>query len=315
LIVKLVDFGIAKPIDAHEAARTALTTTGQALGTPYTMAPEQITGKPLDGRTDVYALGIMIFEMLTGKKPFSASSALEVADMHLRTPPPHAHEIAPVSPAIDSVIQRCLAKAPAQRYDNPDEVVTALQIASRRRVTPAIKQSVRARTVQAMGLHYEVRLNVSEEEVGEDVFAEIEDMLAAAHAECSRVGLRIAMTAGNGFLAVAPLPTDGPRALEMRARVIEVAMALSQSPEQSPAPGRLRVNVSLHRAPVVTAFTQGNTEFIGGDLMTVGNWVAQEPTQSAVVVTHAALEGCEDRFSLQPLPGQPAHRRILGPRS
>jgi serine/threonine-protein kinase len=124
---KLVDFGIAKTFD--EA--TQLTSLGGALGTPYYMSPEQIEGRAVDARTDLYALGIILYEMLVGEVPFADQStpAVLVKQLKERPVPPSMKNPA-VPPALEAIALRCLEKDPEQRYQSADEFATALNEAA-----------------------------------------------------------------------------------------------------------------------------------------------------------------------------------------
>jgi serine/threonine-protein kinase len=107
--VQILDFGLAK---MREGA------TGFVVGTPDYMAPEQTLAQAVDARTDVYAVGVMLFEMLTGTKPFRADNAPEVMRMHREQPPPELHARvleANYSAEIEAVVARALAKVPAER--------------------------------------------------------------------------------------------------------------------------------------------------------------------------------------------------------
>ncbi len=106
---KLLDFGIAKLTQPGEA--THKTKTGAAMGTPYYMSPEQCRGLDVDGRTDVYAFGVMAFEVLTGTLPFESASALDLLMMHLNEPVPRASDRHPeLGTAFDAVFARAMAK-------------------------------------------------------------------------------------------------------------------------------------------------------------------------------------------------------------
>src|SRR5262249_30709974 len=108
----LGDFGIAR-----SAELTALTQTGNLLGTPNYMSPEQAIGKNLDGRSDQYSLAVMGYEMLTGSVPFHADTPLLVLNMHVRDmPEPVSRRVAGISPLVDAVFTRALAKDPRERY-------------------------------------------------------------------------------------------------------------------------------------------------------------------------------------------------------
>ena len=116
---KVLDFGIAKSIEEQGDDEPQLTMSGQILGTPAYMSPEQCSGKPLDARTDIYSLGIIAFEMLAGKKPFMAESAIGFLQQHLMTPPPKLSSFLPagqVPPQADAVFARVMAKHADQRY-------------------------------------------------------------------------------------------------------------------------------------------------------------------------------------------------------
>jgi serine/threonine protein kinase len=112
----LIDFGLAK--QAHLDAE--LTGAGEIFGTPYYMSPEQGHGEQLDQRSDIYSLGIIFYEMLTGSKPFEASTAMAVILKHAREPVPRLPEhLAQYQPAIDKMI----AKRPGQRFQSVDELL------------------------------------------------------------------------------------------------------------------------------------------------------------------------------------------------
>src|ERR1044071_5945047 len=121
---KITDFGIAKI--ASGAAN--LTTTGQFLGTPNYMAPEQIKGAPVDGRTDIFSLGICLYECLTRRKPFGGDSLTSISYKIVHEPFPPLHEINPTIPeSFEEVVSHCLAKDPAKRYQRGRELAAALR--------------------------------------------------------------------------------------------------------------------------------------------------------------------------------------------
>ncbi len=121
----LVDFGIAKAVDSDKASN--LTQTGHAVGTPYFMSPEQALGDKLDGRSDLYSFGAMLFEMVTGRKPYDGDSAHEVVSKHVADPIPIPSEVDPTVPDwLSDVIVRLLQKQPDDRYQTAADVVAAL---------------------------------------------------------------------------------------------------------------------------------------------------------------------------------------------
>ena len=114
-IVKLLDFGIAKLL-GNDEARVERTRTGNLLGTPAYISPEQARGQDVDHRTDIYALGALAFELFTGSLPFPAQSAADMIAKHLYEPPPSLRQLVPgVPPALDHLITAMLAKDPVGR--------------------------------------------------------------------------------------------------------------------------------------------------------------------------------------------------------
>ena len=126
--LKIVDFGLAHRGDVlmTEATTAAsLVTAGVAAGTPYAMAPEQVRGATTDARTDIWALGVLLYEMATGTKPFDAATVPELFAAILSEPP--RQYSSPVGVALQQVIDRCLERDPTKRYQNAGDVRLALE--------------------------------------------------------------------------------------------------------------------------------------------------------------------------------------------
>jgi predicted Ser/Thr protein kinase len=118
---RITDFGIAK------LAASELTTTGQLLGTPSYMPPEQFTGAPIDGRADLFSLGVILYAMATGEQPFPGDTMTSVSYKVVNTEPVPPAKLNPAIPArLEGVILKCLAKSPADRYQTGEELAQEL---------------------------------------------------------------------------------------------------------------------------------------------------------------------------------------------
>jgi serine/threonine-protein kinase len=148
--VKIVDFGIAQLRTTEEAAasegqRRRLTRTGMIFGTPEYMSPEQAAGKTADLRVDVYATGVILFEMLTGSVPFTGETFFGVLNAHLNDPLPTLRKVnadVNVSPELEAVIARALAKDPDQRFQSMAELGSALRATPEGRVLEGARTSL-----------------------------------------------------------------------------------------------------------------------------------------------------------------------------
>jgi eukaryotic-like serine/threonine-protein kinase len=142
-VVKLTDFGIARVSDA-----TRLTSTGHAVGTLAYMSPEQVRGDPVDARSDLYSLGLTIYEMVTGRRAIPGDTAHSLMNAQLMTMPTEPAAVNPVVPSwISAVIMRALAKEPGQRFASAREFSAALTDDETREFIPSLPTTV-ARTTQ-----------------------------------------------------------------------------------------------------------------------------------------------------------------------
>jgi eukaryotic-like serine/threonine-protein kinase len=120
---KVTDFGIARSLDVQGG----LTQTGTVMGTSDYIAPEQARGSRVDAQSDVYSLGTVLYELLTGEVPFAGDNFVAVAMQHINQPPPSVRERRPeLSPCVDAAIRRAMAKEPRDRFRSMDELCTEL---------------------------------------------------------------------------------------------------------------------------------------------------------------------------------------------
>ena len=150
--VVVTDFGIARMGDS------ALTRTGAMMGTSSYLSPEQAQGRPADERSDLYSLGVVLYEMLTGRVPFKGESDVAVAMQHVQTAPPNPRTLTPaVSEALAATVMRALSKDPADRFQDAEEFAAALRRARRparngRGVSVAVGEGAGHGTLAAAGV-------------------------------------------------------------------------------------------------------------------------------------------------------------------
>jgi serine/threonine-protein kinase len=149
--VKVLDFGLAKLLHGR-ADEKRLTTNGMTLGTPGYMAPEQASGARADERVDIYAVGVLLYEMVAGRAPFVADSPMALLRMHIDDaplPPRKAAPDAPISAALEAVILRALEKSPARRWPSAEAFARALEATSEGRPHPTQVKSATTESVRS----------------------------------------------------------------------------------------------------------------------------------------------------------------------
>ncbi|MCX7621077.1 MAG: protein kinase [Acidimicrobiales bacterium] len=147
--VMVTDFGIAKVRDDPDR-----TETGTMLGSVKYLSPEQVEGAPVDGRTDIYALGIVLYEALTGRAPFVADSQAATALARLHSLPPRPRQLRPsLSPALDEVVMRAIARNPNDRFPNAGEFRAALLATRVAQIQPVVVDKDRTPVYELLPVH------------------------------------------------------------------------------------------------------------------------------------------------------------------
>jgi serine/threonine-protein kinase len=216
--VKVVDFGLGKVLHGEQMS-TGLTEQGMIFGTPEYMAPEMARGDDVDARADLYALGVMLFEMAVGEVPFQGRTPLGTMTAHLSeaTPSPRrARPDAPITAALEAVILRALSKDPADRYASARELAEAIAAA---RDQPLVIGSPGAASVEEIG-QSDTDLHLERQVLGQARTLRADEVAALAEAE----GLPLPSSAP-------PVRVRGPRPQE-----IVVPVPPRSAPERRPAP-------------------------------------------------------------------------------
>jgi serine/threonine-protein kinase len=216
--VKLLDFGVAKILNLGDGSQSVKTRTGSLMGTPLYMSPEQCKGSgAIDHRTDIYSLGVMLFEMLAGRPPFVAEGVGELFAKHMLEAPPQLAELAPdAPPAMVAAVMRALAKDPDRRFANMEDFRRALLGEAAVEAAPVPAEPGRARSYRsspgatgAAPAQTSTTLSSASSERDDDLVP----------AQKSRAGLAIAglIVAGAGAVALIFVlkgpkrgPPDGP---------------------------------------------------------------------------------------------------------
>lgn len=251
--LKVIDFGVAKV--SSPLIATTVHSTASLVGSPATMAPEQLRGEPVDSRTDVYGMGILLFRMITGRLPFEASDLVELEERQMHAPPPAASALAGTPVRLDGVIARAMAKDKAARHASVEDFLADAWAAVQ---APA--------AAPAVGTAICVRIR----DDGED--DTLDEALDAAAARMRDAGLTIALELGDGVLGVIP----GGDA-DTVARVIACAQAIC-----APA---LALAVHLDQAEC------DGDAVAGGPLLDLARWLPA-PDFGRIVITAGAAARC-----------------------
>jgi serine/threonine-protein kinase len=297
--VKLVDFGLAKGLTPEAPGASPLTNTGSVLGTPLSMAPEQIRGEVPDARTDLYALGVLLFQLVTGQPPFQGATLIEVEEQHLRVPPPNASERAPVPAALDAVIHRCMEKQREARYPDVDAVLEELRRVVRGHPEPPRRED-------AVALYVEAR---TEGEPDDAALERLELLLERAGAMARGAGLEVKVDGASCLLAVASLPGEPARDSDVRARLLVAALELMEAAAALPAPPRVLLTATVHRDALGRQGDAGRARPGTRELLRLSGWAAAV-SGGGLVATDAALRGLEAHFHTEPLAETPGLSRV-----
>ncbi|HKB14704.1 MAG TPA: serine/threonine-protein kinase, partial [Planctomycetota bacterium] len=155
--VKILDFGLSRPTEGLDSASPGLTASGSVVGTPYYMSPEQMRGKKVDGRSDLFSLGVTLYQLATGERPFRGETLGEVMEAVFQADPPPADRSNPGAGAdLASTITRLLVKDPEKRFQSADDLLVELRglkisqtVVARPEPAPARPRPARGKVVAA----------------------------------------------------------------------------------------------------------------------------------------------------------------------
>ena len=296
--IVLLDFGLAKILEGDDLA---MTRSRMALGTPATMSPEQLCGRAVTARTDVYGLGAMTFHMLTGRVPFSGSTRTQMQYMHLHGQRPRPSTLANVSRAVDEVVTRAMARDPRDRPAGPDEFLAELRRAARPASPSLIARRLGQEAIPAVGLLVELRPPAGDE-TSERAFDELDEVLDEVDRHLTKSGFTVGLEASSFVLFVKRLDPDPTLRVQQRREATVAATQLHELIDRLQP--RVHVNIVLH----VDSALFREDEVRGGDLVRLDQWAPQVDIDG-VIGSEAVFEGLD--VDLEAIPGQDRLGRLL----
>ncbi len=284
--VKLLDFGLARPVAGagEGATATELTQAGALVGTPQYMAPEQLRGQPLDGRSDVFAAGALLFEMLAGRKAFEGRTLFEVTHAVLHEQPPVLSG-SPAVAALDRAVRRALSKRPEDRHPSAEALAAELQAAR------ALEDSGAQARAQALTrlIVLPFRLLRPDPEIDFLGFS-LPDAITASLSGLGSLLVR-------SSLAAARYAGEAPD-LERLSREADVDVVLSGTLLRSG--DRLRVSTQLVEAPGGTLVCSHQAQVAVGDVFQLEDELVRRIVEALAVPLSARDAGRLDRESRVP---------------
>jgi serine/threonine protein kinase len=262
-VVKLLDFGIAKMIGG-EQGQQGLTEPGAMLGTAHNMAPEQIRCERLDGRVDIYALGVLIYQLLTGQYPFHADDPRQVALLHLQAPAPRPSALAAVPPALDAVVLKCLEKRADKRFASAAELLSALRAA----VGEAAPEPAE-RSQLAVGVYLSLEGD-PDQDPSDEAFEDMGNVLDCAEQTLSAAGFSFPLHTSTALLGVRLAVDDG--AVEQRAVEALVAELGRLLATREGKIEEVRVSLSYKLGQAMCRVSGATQEVTGGPLLDLSTW-------------------------------------------
>ncbi len=271
--IVLLDFGVAKLLDPTDAS---LAGASRAIRTPSSMAPEQTAGGSIDARTDIYGLGVLAFQLLTGELPFADASLAIMRQLHRWARRPSPSSRAQVSPELDAVVIRAMARDPAQRHQSVASFLADLRAA----ITSGLYREpvpppghVRA----TLAVHIEVRNgDGSLDDADAALLDEFEALLPRAVAQMVQNGYLSAVEMGNAAVMVKPCASAAPTRAERR-EALDLARTVwkrlgtdegsAQTAERAP---RLRLYLDVRSAELA------GQRIVGGPVMRLADWIPDD---------------------------------------
>ncbi len=305
----VADFGIARALSGY----TQQTGTNMVVGTPQYFAPEQARAKPLDGRADLYSLGVTLYRAATGRLPFEGDDWYEIARQHVEEAPPSPRSIVPtLSPAFEAVVLRCLAKSPEERPATGEQLAEALSLILTEQRDPTLARTL---TVPSAG--------------GPTLIAPVDRTPVAARLSSRvprRVLVPVALVVVVGIAVAAPFivrhfaaatvpPTTPADSLQDTSSVATVVIPADSAPPDSSQQAPAEVPPKKPPAPVrgtLSVTAPGATITVNGVAVDSGSWRSDTLTPGdyqIVASIPGAVGGCESATEIR------AVRVRAGPRN
>lgn len=285
--VLLLDFGIAKLIEPEDSA-SRLTSAGRQPGTLTIMAPEQILGLLIDARTDVYALGVLLHRMLTGRLPFEARDPGELARQHLEEPAPRPSQRAPLAPALDAVVLRCLEKQPEARFDSASSFLSALRQAIG--AVSGAEEPPPSLPAMGVGLYLELFTRPVDDDVDDAWGDDIGHVLDLAEERLRGGGFLLPAVTGNDILGVKVLSADPAQRGRDCQAALDFAATLQEEISLRPTrDDRVHVNLCMHVDALIVRRAL-EPEIVGGELVRTSAWAPEARVLGLCATAKAAKE-------------------------